>query len=513
MRTFRFSLLMAVLVSLFSACKNDAEVVLDDYGKPEDTKTYTIMMYGCGGGNLDECMMQNIDEAFYFGATDRVNFTAQVNFSKKYQDNPELKNTQRFIVPNTPDTDPDPESMFDSLLDLSDPKNLTEFIRWSKEQRPADEYILLLWNHGGGWMPVHDDPEGYKQSLEQNKKDEEEQPNTRAICYDDNFGNRALTLNNLVKGIKDSNTKFKMIYFDACLMGTMEVITGVSECADYFMGASHITPGIGGDYNSLMYHLGSKTNFEDSMKEYCRETMAHWNVLDQPYDLKVINLTKLDIYLKEINMFAKYLNEVAEISCKYMEDMNNGTYDPADSIEVERVAYMMNNAVNKCYKYSGPNEGPFYDLNYLAEYFTSYPLYNPYSAKFVDVSSRMNRAWNQVVVCNETSRIARQLDLSVAVTMVYAQDWQDMGYEKTYEKLEFHKATAWGDWLSDNPIEPKNNPNPSIFQSGGQQQPENGEQQPENGEQQPENGEQGENEGNTEGEDTNGEEDAQNAAA
>lgn len=474
MKTFRFSLLLAVLVSLFSACKNDAEVVLDEYGQPEDNKTYTIMMYGCGGKNLDERMMQNLDEAFFNGATDRVNFTAQVNFSQEYQVMPEFKNTQRYIVPKTPDTEPNPVFVYDELLRLYEPENLTDFINWSKEQCPADEYILILWNHGGGWSPEHDDPDGYEESLKNQGVEDNEETNTRAICYDDNFNNEALTLADLVQGINDSGIKFKMIYFDACLMGAMEVITGVKDCADYFMGASHITPGIGGDYNALIHHLDTRTNFESSMKEYCHETMAHWNLEDSPFDLKMINLNKLDLYLNEVKVFAGYLNECAEISCQYISDLGNGTYDPGTERETKRVAEMLDYAVNGCYSFSNPTDPVrFFDLNYLAEYCTAYPKYHAYSSKFVDISSRMNRTWNEIVVCSETSRVARQLDLSVGVTIVNGDEWIKKGYDKTYDKLAFHKITGWGDWLSDNPHTPQRNPNPSMFEQGNVQ-PEGG---------------------------------------
>lgn len=267
-------------------------------------------------------------------------------------------------------------------------------------------------------------------------------------------------------------------------MATVEVITGVRGCADYFMGASHITPGIGGDYNSLMHHLGTKTNFEDSMKEYCRETMSHWSIEDNPFDLKMINLNKFDIYLNELKVFADYLEEVAQIACKFEESMENGTYNEEDSIGTKRVAFMMHHAVNGCYRYALPGKRyNFYDLNYLAEYFASYPQYNPYSAKFVDIASRINRAWNQVAVCNYASRIARQLDFSVSVTIITDSVWIKEGYENTYNKLDFHKITGWGNWLKQNPIPSLKNPNPSIFVPGGQQQPEGdnpeGEEQPE----------------------------------
>ena len=58
-------------------------------------------------------------------------------------------------------------------------------------------------------------------------------PVGRAVVHDDIFDKAALTLEDLVKGIKDSGTKMKIIYYDACLMGMLEIMSGITECADY----------------------------------------------------------------------------------------------------------------------------------------------------------------------------------------------------------------------------------------------------------------------------------------
>lgn len=469
MKRIRFTLLFAVLISLFASCSKDE--VLDAYGKPEDNDSYTIMMYGCGGGDLDFSMIQNIEEALLIGTSDKVKFTGQVNFSKEFQAIPATKNTQRFIIGNTPGQEYEPTYIFDELLNLAEPENLTDFIKWSKKQCPSDNYILLLWNHGGGWMP------------------EDDAPQSKGIIFDDNHNNECLTLNNLVKGIEDSNTKLKMIYFDACLMGTLEVITGIKECADYVMGASHITPGIGGDYNSLIHHLGTKTNFEDSMKEYCRETVAHWSMSNDPLDLKVIKLDKLDNFLKEVKVFADLLNEVTDDINLYLDKKAAGTLDPDDTVRQVSVYNMFNKAINSCYHYHHTTPSafyPFFDILYFAEYFTASGTYNPYAARFVDIASRLNRSWNQAVVCSQISAIARNYDFSIAVTIVDDFDWKDLGYNTAYNGLVFDQITNWGTWLSKNRINPVNNPDPETFnpnQNSGENQ---GEDQGGNQEQNPE---------------------------
>lgn len=440
MKLNRFTFIFALLVTLFISCAKE-EVVYDPYGQPEDNQSYTVMMYGCGGGNLDTYMMQNIEEACLAGASDRVKFTGLINFSKSIQDSIEsVRGTHRFIIGSTPGADFAPEKISDEPLFLGDPNNLTEFINWSKQVCPSDQYVLLLWNHGAGWTPKHDEPQ------------------TRAIIYDDNHDDKALTLNNLVKGIDDSGTHFKMIYFDACLMGTMEVITGVKGHADYVMGASHITPGLGGDYNSLIYHLGTKVNFENSMIEYCIETMSHWNTTGMALDLKLINLNKIDKFLGEIKVFAGYLNEITNEMKVFENEYNNSNIDTT-SVEFKNMINLyeaFNKSINNCYKYD--NTGyPFYDLLNFAELLTGFSG-TTYSAKFVDIASRLNRSWNEAVVFNNLSTAIRFLDLSVAVTIVNEEEWKNLHYDTAYDNLLFDQITDWGAWLSKNPIPTPTNP-------------------------------------------------------
>ena len=447
--TFKFALLF--FVTLLASCVEKDYYITEAPEEPKDESTYTIMMYGCGGGNLDLAMVTNIREALLVGSTDRVKFTGQVKVSSNYQEYEETAGTQRFIVGSTPENWYTPVEVLDSELALYDPQNLTNFINWSKEQCPADEYILLLWNHGGGWKPSDDAPKN------------------RAIVYDDVLAGEGLTLDDLVKGIKDSGTKMKMVYFDACLMGMVEIMAGITECADYALAASHVTTGLGGDYNSLMHHLNNSTNFEEAIKEYCFETMSHWNVEDRPYDLTLVDLSKMDNLLKEIKVFSGYLKEIAQIAANYAADPDNGSIDEGSIYGMYTVA------LNNCYMYYvNYEDSPFFDLQNFAEIFSNCGYFNSYSAKMVDIASRLKRAFNEAIVCKQLSNaIAGALDLSLAVTIVHDEMWEEYGYHNAYPGLKVQQATNWGNWLSINPLIPTGNPNPSTF--GGEYEEEEGE--------------------------------------
>lgn len=444
---------MLVAASIVSCTKTEYITVTPE--QTPDTSTYTIMLYGCGGNNLDNAMVLNIKEALLEGASERVNFTGMIKFSQRYQSAEELQGAQRFIVGEAGETWYEPVEVLSKNLKLYDPKNLTDFINWSKEQRPADEYILILWNHGSAWLPNEDYPN-----------------DSRAVIHDDNNLNKGLSLNGLVKGIKDSNTKFKMVYYDACLMGMIEIMAGLGDCTEYTMGASHITPSIGGDYNSLIYHLNNSTNFEQAMNDYCYETVSHWNTLQMPLDLMVVNNSKMEPLLDEIKVLSGYLKEVAEIYADYDETTDN-------DIEKRNLCNAFKQAINSCYHYDwnydaeGYAEYPFYDLHDFVEILANGNI-NNYSAKFVDISSRINRAFENAIVCKQlTSSIKnKKHDLTMGVTIIDKDMWvafdnryagKDYNYQMAYDELVFQQKTGWGNWLSVNPITPKGNPDPLTY--------------------------------------------------
>lgn len=476
MKKFYFVWVLALVMACFTACTKEEYIFITSPEVEEDKSTYTIMMYGCGGGNLDRAMILNIQEALLEGSSDRVQFTGQIKFSARFQETEEFSGTQRFIVGTENDTWYTPVEVLDGEMKLYDPQNIADFITWSKEQCPADEYILLLWNHGSAWLPKYDTT------------------TSRAIVHDDNHNSRAITLDELVAGITASRVKMKMIYFDACLMGMAEVLAGLDDCSEYVLCASHVTPGMGGDYNSLIYNLNNSTNFESAINEYGREVMAHWNNQGLPLDLKLVNLGKMDNLMANIKTLSGYLEDVAQITAEYKEDVKNGVQiNPYDDRAL--IAEIFEYAVNRCYCYiweykDGVATYPFYDLHMFTELLTCGDTHS-YSARFVDIASRINRSMKEAIVFKHSSTISGALDFSMGVTIVSKDTWTKHGYDTTYNGLKFDQLTSWGKWLSKNPLNPTGNPNPMtiIGANGGNEGEGEGEGEGEDGE----DGEDGEN--------------------
>ena len=110
---------------------------------------------------------------------------------------------------------------------MGDPNTLSSFLDYCHKAFPAERYILVLWDHGGG-------------------------PN-EGVCYDRISEKKihrtdTLTTPELESALNNSpfaNQKLDMIVFHACLMGSAEVATRIASFARYMVASEEINYGIG----------------------------------------------------------------------------------------------------------------------------------------------------------------------------------------------------------------------------------------------------------------------------
>lgn len=132
---------------------------------------------------------------------------------------------------------------------------LYNFITWTKENYPADRYMLVLWDHGGGL------PSGYGQDVLNERKDTK-------------YG--ALPVNEIVSAIDRAGVKFDMIGFDACLMQDIEIAVAMEPYADYYLASEETESGEGWFYTSAFGMLAKDPT--TSMEEFGKEIISAYDV-------------------------------------------------------------------------------------------------------------------------------------------------------------------------------------------------------------------------------------------
>ena len=194
-------------------------------------KTVTVMVYMCGTDLESKSGMATSDLEEMVNATlgDNINVILETGGASNWQNQIIKSNTnQRFRVKQggleTLDAKVGKRSMVD-------PATLSDFIQFSAREYPADRYILVLWDHGGGSLT------GYG--------------------YDELFPGGSMSLDGINTALKDGGVKFDMIGFDACLMATLETALVAGQYGDYLVASEAVEPGTGWYYTNWLSALSA----------------------------------------------------------------------------------------------------------------------------------------------------------------------------------------------------------------------------------------------------------------
>ena len=113
--------------------------------------------------------------------------------------------------------------------DMGAALTLSNYINFCTEYYPAEHYMMIFWDHGGG--PII----GYGS--------------------DELFSNDSLLLSELREAMEATEfakgKKLDLVGFDACLMGSLENMCLWSNYADYYIGSEELEPGDGWNYAFL----------------------------------------------------------------------------------------------------------------------------------------------------------------------------------------------------------------------------------------------------------------------
>ncbi len=194
-----------------------------------DTATVLVLMNGSDLESDYQEATADIAEMVRAQKSDRVNILIETVGTKKWASTFGIsaRHTQRWRVANGTLALVD-----DSLpqLDTTVPSTLSDFIRWGAANYPADRYILILWDHGGG--PVYGF--GY----------DEYQPYSST-----------LTIDEMQTALRDGGVYFDVIGMDSCLMSSLEVCCALYDYCDYTILSEDFEPGCGWAYTGWLNAL------------------------------------------------------------------------------------------------------------------------------------------------------------------------------------------------------------------------------------------------------------------
>ena len=492
-RLLRLWMLLVPMALGIASCSDndDNPVTPPEPDKPaSELADYAILFYGHGGGNLDAAILANIDQ-FYSADDDsynKVKIAVQYKFSSKERlmansdedDRDEDlfttvdRQTVRFIVDPTEDMDADEYEAYiygEKNADVANPDSLTNFINWAAKACPAKNYILLLSDHGGGYMPHDDLP--YTQSTAR----------TRAVIFDDGNGGKSFSVKSLAAAISATDIRPQVIYMDACLMNSVEYQFELKDLADYLVLSTFVVPGFGGNYISLVNELAQNSDIETALANFCKNSVDNWDAL---YKKEYGDDYRLyaDMTVTRTSALNAFGEKWKEFTDRLIDGYQNGGAEVKAAID----------EVTKNYTFKVDNERPGYDLsNYVAAMCLKVPTYFPET-----FSNDLASAFNNGIVYQQSSDYLAKNDYEVDCSIllgakghyrVYAwgetesEDWalkyfieyQPDGeravyysdntlygymapwastFADTYEQLTFDRLTGWSRWIKLNEQEP-----------------------------------------------------------
>ena len=174
---------------------------------------------------------------------------------------------------------------------MGDSQTLCDFIDWAAGAYPADRYILVLWDHGGGY---------------------------NGVCFDETADYDSLTIhevNDALYAYQQRHPSFRLdiIGFDACLMATYEMAAHMASYADYMVASEELEPGIGWNYQGWIGDLAANPEMSsaDIAVSIADQFMAAC-LSDNPNDYlsqSVINLSAIPTLKAQLETFSAYLTD------------------------------------------------------------------------------------------------------------------------------------------------------------------------------------------------------------
>ena len=244
---------------------------------PAVKKPWTVMVWSASDNDLYKEQVADLDHMERVGSTDQAHMVAQIDLR------PSGRDVRRYELHE--DSQPGLRSPIKERIkncDMANPQNLTDFVRWSMKNYPAENYFLVMSDHGAGW---------------------------KGACEDQSH-HGWMDLPTIEAGLKEAREKtgkkIDVIGFDACLMASTETAYQLRNEANYLVASEEVEGGAGWQYNRVLSEktLGGveqamqaaaamRVNFTPAQMASSVVSMAQGNQGDLP-TMSAVDLSKMD---------------------------------------------------------------------------------------------------------------------------------------------------------------------------------------------------------------------------
>ncbi|WP_158548847.1 clostripain-related cysteine peptidase [Blastococcus sp. TF02A-26] len=191
---------------------------------------WTVLVYSIADTDLEPYLLADLAEFAEVGSNENLQIAAMVDRAADYSADP-LLGIEDWVGAKYLSIGQGEATELEDLgeVDTGDPAALSEFIARGIADHPAENYALVISDHGASWP---------------------------GVGGDESADHSTLTLEDLRGGIADGLEeagvdKLDLLGFDACLMATYETASAMQPLADRMVASQELEPGHGWDYRSF----------------------------------------------------------------------------------------------------------------------------------------------------------------------------------------------------------------------------------------------------------------------
>lgn len=263
-------------------------------GTGDNVRGHTVMLYLCGsnlesggGGMRGGSATSDLKEIIGSGYDqDKVSVLVMAGGSKKWFNQAiETDDTGIYEVVDSSLVKRNSEG----IMDMDQADTLSYFVNYCYKNYPAEEYSLIIWDHGGGPLGglLHDGVSGKSMT------------SVLRVC-------------DALKKTPAAKDKLYLLGFDACLEGSVEIARLMSPYAKQMVASEEPEPGYGWNY----YFLKGLEKDADPAMTGSRIVETYFEQYSESWDDKItlssIDLTKVDELVEKSEKFFGELSRQME---------------------------------------------------------------------------------------------------------------------------------------------------------------------------------------------------------
>lgn len=294
------TMFLIVATCSFSACSKDDETppIVSPY-----VESRTVMVYMVAENSLNKNVWADVQEMLVgmnndtLSANDRlVIYLDDVKLPRIYVVDKTTKITQFSELV--------PVMTYENDVNSSSAEQLGTFIDYVKSNYPAESYGLVMWSHASGWTPSNFSGDMYSET-----------PTKRKSFGVDN-GKNTTNNNGNQMNIDDmasvlQGNAFDFIFFDACVMQTIEVAYELRDAAKWLIASPAEIPASGANYETMTRAMFLKDDYVNQMLTvYKQEYSNAYGIV-----VSAVNTEALDDY-------AAYMKSVVATHRSEMLNLN-----------------------------------------------------------------------------------------------------------------------------------------------------------------------------------------------